>query len=383
MNPRTFFFCDHLQAPLTGETKQDLPIPTSSTFLMSTGVFPIKPGPNSIVNGMREAKKKGINHLYLQKGVHTVTAQTFPHGDYVHLTEEWTITGAGRGLTIVTGFGFYVTGRKDDQVTLKDMTVNQTIGPGFNGYEGMSFLCERMHFDQCGREGVIANETNGRLVNCVITQCGLSGIYSYDKGLVFVEGDETKIDKNVATGLLNRYGLEAEKSSKIQLLAPLTKESITTVDNLGGGNWGTCDGGLIEQVAYRTVREGYIKTYARSFLGEKMHKKNRRYFALQSCGVLQGGVLQYWLDKKKKESGRKPRKEMFLPFTGGGRDDGTADNGTKILPVDRNYKGLELELRGFRDCALKNRMEIVLIAESREDRVGWFDAIQQVIKKEE
>ena len=62
---------------------------------------------------------------------------------------------------------------------------------------------------------------------------------------------------------------------------------------------------------------------------------------------------------------------------------GTADNGTKILPVDRNYKGLELELRGFRDCALKNRMEIVLIAESREDRVGWFDAIQQVIKKEE
>jgi hypothetical protein len=94
-----------------------------------------------------------------------------------------------------------------------------------------------MTFTQCGYHGVYANNTKGRLINCVITQCGLSGIFCQGNALIEVEGDQTKVDGNCTIDWWH-YGLNTyDTSSTIHLLFPLTKESVST-NNLGGRNYG-------------------------------------------------------------------------------------------------------------------------------------------------
>ena len=104
-----------------------------------------------------------------------------------------------------------------------------------------------MTFTQCRMYGVIAMNTRGRLINCVITQCGTSGICCSRNALIELEGDQTKVDGNVTSGDSNLYGLHTyDTSSRIHLLLPLTKESVST-NNHGGGDYNS-DGGTIETV---------------------------------------------------------------------------------------------------------------------------------------
>jgi hypothetical protein len=92
-----------------------------------------------------------------------------------------------------------------------------------------------MTFTQCGLDGVVAQNTKGRLINCVITECGRSGIYCWN-ALIELEGDQTKVDGNVTRGV-GDYGLTTfSTSSIIHLLFPLTKESVST-NNHGGRNY--------------------------------------------------------------------------------------------------------------------------------------------------
>jgi hypothetical protein len=65
------------------------------------------------------------------------------------------------------------------KVTLLDMTVQMSDSGGLNGLQGLFFHCIRMHFDQCGRFGVYANATNGRLFNCQVTQSQSTFLYIY------------------------------------------------------------------------------------------------------------------------------------------------------------------------------------------------------------
>ena len=103
-----------------------------------------------------------------------------------------------------------------------------------------------MTFTQC-EYGVWARDTKGRLINCVITQCGRSEIRSSARALIELEGGQTKVDGNVTSGYSNHYGLHTfSTSSIIHLLFPLTKESVST-NNHGGGNYGGW-GGTIETV---------------------------------------------------------------------------------------------------------------------------------------
>jgi len=103
-----------------------------------------------------------------------------------------------------------------------------------------------MTFTQCGGFGVYASNTKGRLINCVITQCGSCGISCSSNALIELEGDQTKVDGNVTSGNPYQYGLNTyDTSSIIHLLYPLTKESVST-NNHGGGNFGR--GGTIQTV---------------------------------------------------------------------------------------------------------------------------------------
>ena len=119
---------------------------------------------------------------------------------------------------------------------MQGMTMRGSSEDGLVAYEGLSFLCKDMTFTLCGRFGVFAINTKGRFINCVITQCGWSGIYCSQNALIEMEGSQTKVDGNVTSG--DDYGLRAyHPSSIIHLLFPLTKESVST-NNGGGGNYG-------------------------------------------------------------------------------------------------------------------------------------------------
>ena len=167
---------------------------------------------------------------------------------YLEINYAMKIIGAGRDKTTIRGGGFYIQGKKEKgkNVLLKDMTVSGASSHGLVASNGLSFLCTRMTFTHSGACGVYARNTKGRLINCVITQCGWSGIWCRENALIELEGDQTKVDGNVTSGDGCDYGLRTYDTSSIHLLFPLTKESVST-NNSGGGNYDSF-GGTIQTV---------------------------------------------------------------------------------------------------------------------------------------
>ena len=157
------------------------------------------------------------------------------------------IHGAGQDRTILHGYGILIQGTKEEKkrVNMQGMTMKGSSGYGLYNNNGLSFLCTRMTFTQCARHGLLAWNTKGRLINCVITQCKGSGINCMSNALIEVEGDQTKVDGNVTSGNSINYGLQTYDTSKIHLLFPLTKESVST-NNHNGQNYNS--NGMIETV---------------------------------------------------------------------------------------------------------------------------------------
>ena len=135
------------------------------------------------------------------------------------------IIGAGRDKTSIHGGGFRIAGTKEEgkKVFVQGMTMKGTSNSGLFASNGLSFLCKDMTFTQCGEHGVVANKTKGRLINCVITQCKYSGMFCHKNALIELEGDQTKVDGNAGSGFYTYDTL-----SRIHLLFPLTKESVST-----------------------------------------------------------------------------------------------------------------------------------------------------------
>jgi hypothetical protein len=158
-----------------------------------------------------------------------------------------TVSGDGREKTFVEGAGFMIKGEEDQHCTFFDLTIQKTKVSGLYGNGGMSFDCRRVKFDKCGRNGVYANCTKGRLTNCQVTYCKYSGIVSWGPALIELEGSQTKVHGNItnANPYEDRaeYGLQTSGSSgTIHLLFPLTKESVST-NNFNGNNYGSFWGG--------------------------------------------------------------------------------------------------------------------------------------------
>jgi hypothetical protein len=168
--------------------------------------------------------------FFIQEGDHEA-------GGRMDIKYTMKIIGAGRDKTFVRGGGFKIQGTKEERknVVLKDMTISETSENGVWCDGGLSLLCDSLTITQCEYHGVYAHNTKGRLINCVITQCGRSGICCSSNALIEVEGDQTKVHGNVTCGDSSSYGLKtSDTSSTIHLLFPLTKESVST--NTHGGN---------------------------------------------------------------------------------------------------------------------------------------------------
>ena len=176
---------------------------------------------------------------------------TFDIEDRVTIRWPMKLIGAGQDKTIFSGQtfqGFFIGGREKEgeRVVLKDATISGSIKNGLVGENGLFILCDRLTFTQCRRAGFYAYKTQGRLINCVITQCGESGILCQGNALIELEGDQTKVDGNGIRGW-GYFGLNAcSLSSIIHLLYPLTKESVSTNNGSGQNHGGK---GTIETVA--------------------------------------------------------------------------------------------------------------------------------------
>ena len=226
-----------------------------SVFQLSCpdGAYSISPGTDLIAKGMEDALSKGINHIFLEPGIHILTK-------HVTISEEVIFSGAGRGSTFVHGLGFKIKGKNDKRCTFLDFTVHMTKGIGLEGQSGMSFDCLRMHFDQCGgTAGVFADRTDGRLINCQITHCVSSAVFNKNGSTIEIEGDETMIENNNTKGYNNHYGLTAyHASSRIYILSPLTKELISKNNQNGNcGGQGTIQ--TVQSFGAPTSPEGETK----------------------------------------------------------------------------------------------------------------------------
>ena len=191
----------------------------------------------------KEDPNKAPKIVFVMKGTFHIPVTTNTYGDdqnYVTIGYPIIIIGAGQGKTIIHG-GFKIQkGTKEEKkrVDMQDMTMTGSRQCGMSASNGLSFLCTRMTFTQCGGRGVVANFTKGRLINCVITQCGYSGILCWSNALIELEGSQTKVEGNVTSGNSYYYGLHTlDKSSIIHLLFPITKDSVST-NNHNDQNYG-------------------------------------------------------------------------------------------------------------------------------------------------
>ena len=185
----------------------------------------------------REDPTRAPTIFYIKEGDHEAVG-------HMEINYPMKVIGAGRDKTTIRGGGFEIGGTKEEgkNVALKEMTLQEASWNGLESNGGLSFLCDSMNFTQCGGNGVCAVNTKGRLINCVITQCILSGIYCRRNALIELEGDQTKVDGNVTSEYSSDYGLNTlGTSSRIHLLFPLTKESVST-NNHGGRNYGGING---------------------------------------------------------------------------------------------------------------------------------------------
>jgi len=207
-----------------------------------SGKFTTFPHPNyPTLNGLMDA----LNALYEEdpskapKIVFVMEGTFHGNNSRVNINYPLRMIGAGQNQTFLDGYGLCIGGTQEEgkRVNMQDFTMKESYMHGLFANSGLSFLCKDMTFTQCGDCGVYATNTKGRLINCVITQCRGSGIYCSVNALIEVEGDQTKVDGNgTGGGYGDTYGLNTyDTSSRIHLLFPLTKESVST--NNRNGNY--------------------------------------------------------------------------------------------------------------------------------------------------
>ena len=108
--------------------------------------------------------------VFVMKGTYHIPVTGKQYGqdvNYVTIEYPIMIIGAGQEKTIIHG-GFQIQGTKEEKkrVDMQGMTIKGSSQWGLRSSNGLSFLCTRMTFTQCGQSGVGVENTKGRFINC-------------------------------------------------------------------------------------------------------------------------------------------------------------------------------------------------------------------------
>ena len=181
-----------------------------------------------------------IRKISVGKGEHQVEEDEYGE-NYLSIDFPITIVGNGDKNEVVVVGGFHIKEGVQGNVHVQNMTIRHLEGNGVYGWS--PFTLEDVIVEQCGLYGVGASGTAcvARCTNVEVRQCKWGGVVAEDGGSIILMGAKTTVHHNNTDGNSNFFGLKVrDANSKIQLVHPLTKESVAT-DNQGGGNWGATD----------------------------------------------------------------------------------------------------------------------------------------------
>ena len=177
------------------------------------------------------------------------------------------IFGEGCAKTTLK-FGLKIEGKKSEgPVVVEDLKIQEGKGNGFWAAGKMNLIIKNVSVVECQFSGVFAYNAdvscdNLQVVGCnesglfvenacvscnnlQVVGCSLSGVCAGFRSRVILSGERTSSERNAVIGT-SSYGVELDTSgSVLQLVAPLTIDTIST-SNGGGGNWG--GSGTIQQV---------------------------------------------------------------------------------------------------------------------------------------
>ena len=159
--------------------------------------------------------------------------------DYLYIRSVMNIAGdpdvAKEDIVIVGGIHFK---QGIQGCHLQHLTLRKAEYHGVWGYS--SFTMDDVIVEQCNHHGVVVyGYVVARCTNVEVRQCGQSGVCADMGASITLIGDKTTVHHNCTDGDSDKYGLKVYGfSSTIQLVYPLTKEQVS-INNGGGGNWGT------------------------------------------------------------------------------------------------------------------------------------------------
>ena len=179
--------------------------------------------------------------LFIENGVYEIEDEY--HRIYkkevnnVNINVPISIIGESREHCIVIG-GFWMTGKKEDDINVHNLTLRESKGSGIFGWKGASIHLDNVRVENSGYSGVAVRcTTRNTMKNCNVSHSKRNGLYVGYFGSMTIGGNTT-VHHNCTRGNSDHYGLDtSDPSSSIHLISPLTIEMIST-NNGGGGNHG-------------------------------------------------------------------------------------------------------------------------------------------------
>ena len=245
----------HIHSPLTKEsiTSRNAgggncggtgTITTVAAELQDDTVIHVPEESQTIAAAIKRAKDSmgHIQKIVLKYGRHQIK------GKYIVIDfSPLEIIGAGDDKTYVEGGGFKITGEKRSSmkgsmkypILIKNLCVSKAGASGFFAENGIPLKIEDCTVVDSSAYGICSQLTLVEVVETVVENSGLSGMFAAYGGQISVVGPRSRVWGNCMRGRGFDYGLRMHgKNSIVSVVSPLTKISVST-GNMGGGNYGT------------------------------------------------------------------------------------------------------------------------------------------------
>ena len=244
------------------ETKTEGPAaPAAPTLAPPTPVVIVPPTPVNVDPSQIHYVKSGANLrkeyikmiaagktcMVLGEGEYRLEERDLEDGKYLVLKKPTKIYGQGCEKTTLIGIGLKIQGKKSDGIVeINNLMIQRGKEHALVVERGMNVRMRGCMIVECERRGLFVDGADISCDNLQVIGCGWDGVCVNGNATIMLSGESTSVQENVTKGDSDCYGLKAfSSSSKIQLVAPLTRHQIS-FKNGGGGNWG--GGGTIEQV---------------------------------------------------------------------------------------------------------------------------------------